>query len=215
MADLTPEERRREQEMTLQTPPRRYGIDARLMFFVEDQLFGRPRTLSKFKARELVARTPYQAWEQAGYFATAARDDRMTVARQIYEHVTDTRIEQDNEQWHLLLLEEMIGEDGIKEGRIRFRLMPQLVAFGFYQFSFMLYNLRRSRSYRLNADIEDHAEHEYARLVAEHPEWESLPLRSSFADAYGVFGSRADVLRQIGYDERVHKQQSLDRMEAR
>jgi hypothetical protein len=30
-------------------------------------------------------------------------------------------------------------------------------------------------SYRLNADFEDHAEHEYALLVTEHPEWEDEP----------------------------------------
>jgi len=36
-------------------------------------------------------------------------------------------------------------------------------------------------SYLLNADFEDHAEHEYMLLVAEHPEWEDIPFRSDFA----------------------------------
>lgn len=209
---LTPEERRREQEITLTTPPRRYGLDARVMFWVEDRLWGTARTLPKFWARELVARTPYQAWEQASYFATTVAGGRPAVAHSVYEHVVEYRAEQDNEQWHLLVLEEMMGDDGMAVSRFRYRLLAQMVAFGFYQFSFLLYATQRRVSYRLNADIEDHAEHEYAHLVAEHPEWEGTPFRPSFLPNH--YQSRADVLRQIGYDERIHKQESLARMEA-
>jgi hypothetical protein len=39
---------------------------------------------------------------------------------------------------------------------------------------------------RLNADFEDHADHEYTRLVAEYSEWER-PFRSDFAADYGSF----------------------------
>ena len=64
----------------------------------------------------------------------------------------------------------------------------------------------------MNADFEDHAEHEYALLVSEHPEWETEPFNSAFARDYGTFKSIADLLRQIGHDERVHKEESLARM---
>jgi ubiquinol oxidase len=67
-------------------------------------------------------------------------------------------------------------------------------------------------SYRLNADFEDHAEHEYMTLVAEHPELEAEPFESAFADDYAQLESVADLFRQIGYDERVHKEESLARM---
>jgi hypothetical protein len=209
---LSPQERRREQAATLATPPRRYGFDARVIFWLEDRLWGTARTLPKFWARELVARTPYQAWEQASYFATTVTGGQEALARSVYEHVVEYRAEQDNEQWHLLVLEEMMGDDGMEVSRLRYRFLPQVVAFGFYQFSFLLYAARRRASYRLNADIEDHAEHEYAHLVAEHPEWEGAPFRSSFSSTH--YQSRADVLRQIGYDERIHKHESLARMEA-
>ncbi len=49
-------------------------------------------------------------------------------------------------------------------------------------------------------------------LVAEHPEWESVSWVSELAADYGCFASRADLLRQIGYDERVHKQESEQAM---
>jgi ubiquinol oxidase len=213
MADLTTEQRRKEQQVTLETPRRRYGLDARFMFWLEDRCFGSARTLPKFKARELVARTAYQGWEQGAYFLVTVSHDRMTRARRIYEQLTEFRAEQDNEQWHLLLLEEMIEEDGVSENRFRYRLLAQAMAFGFYQVNFLLYSWRRPWTHRLNADIEDHAEHEYADLVDEHPEWDTRPFRSSFASGYGTFESRADVLRQIGYDERVHKDKSLARLE--
>jgi ubiquinol oxidase len=63
-------------------------------------------------------------------------------------------------------------------------------------------------SYRLNADFEDHAEHEYMTMVAEHPDWEDLPFESAFADDFGRFDSLADAFRQIAHDERVHKLES-------
>ncbi|MDQ2881871.1 MAG: hypothetical protein M3Y48_11775 [Actinomycetota bacterium] len=45
-------------------------------------------------------------------------------------------------------------------------------------------------------------------MVAEHPDWDSEPFESSFADDFGHFDSLADVFRQIGHDERVHKLES-------
>jgi hypothetical protein len=69
-----------------------------------------------------------------------------------------------------------------------------------------------ARSYRLNADIEDHAEHEYAALIAEHPEWEDVPFNSVVASGYTAYESLADLFRQIGSDEGVHKEMSLARI---
>ena len=51
------------QEDTLAAPRLRYGILARALFGTLDTLYGKKRTLSKFKVLELVARVPYQTWE--------------------------------------------------------------------------------------------------------------------------------------------------------
>ena len=67
-------------------------------------------------------------------------------------------------------------------------------------------------SYRLNADFEDHAEHEYMTFVAAHPELEARPWDCPGAEGYGHFASVADLVRQIGCDERHHKDESLARM---
>ncbi|HVL28682.1 MAG TPA: hypothetical protein VM390_11080, partial [Acidimicrobiales bacterium] len=83
----------------------------------------------------------------------------------------------------------------------------------YYHLSWLLYVLRPRWSYGLNADFEDHAEHEYALYVHEHPELEEVPYDGLFADEYGRFQSLADLFRQIGHDERVHKEESLARMD--
>lgn len=49
--------------------------------------------------------------------------------------------------------------------------------------------------YRLNADFEDRAEHEYMFLVSENPEWEEIASQSGFAADCGAFDSVADRFR--------------------
>jgi hypothetical protein len=196
------------QAETLASARRQYGPAARLLFFTLDLFYGKRRTLSKFKVLELVARVPYQAWEQAAYIAITHVHHRTGLARRIYDRVVESRAQQDNEQWHLLILDELIGASGQKEGRLRYFWLPQAIAFVYYQLSWLMFVIRPAWSYRLNADFEDHAEHEYAHLVQENPDWEQLPFRSQFTADYGEYASRADVLRQIGHDERVHKLES-------
>ena len=198
----------REQQVTLDTPRRRYSLAARLLFVVMDVMYGRKRTLSKFKVLEIVARVPYQTWETVTYKQISKSSRRTGLARRLYDRVLEFRAQQDNEQWHLLILEELVATTGAKEGRFRFRLMPRLIAFGYWHFSWLLYVIRPAWSHRLNADFEDHAEHEYAQLVAQNPQFETTPHRSMFAADYGQFESLADLFRQIGHDERMHKQES-------
>ena len=89
-----------------------------------------------------------------------------------------------------------------------------MLAFVYYQLSWVMYTIRPAWSYRLNADFEDHAEHEYASLVAEHPEWETVPYDGGFSEDFGRYESLADLFRQIGYDERLHKLESETHMTA-
>jgi hypothetical protein len=194
---------------TLAAPRRSYGVLARILFATLDTLYGSERTLSKFKVLELVARVPYQSWEQVAYIAITHVHNRTGLARRIYDRVRHSREQQDNEQWHLLILEELIARSGKRENRLYYFWIPQAIALIYYQISWLLFVVRPAWSYRLNADFEDHAEHEYMHLVAEHPEWETTPFRSDFAADYGSFQSLADLFRQIGHDERVHKEESL------
>ncbi len=205
---LTHEELRRAQDQTLAAPRRRYGIAARILFISLDLVYGKPLTLSKFKVLELIARVPYMAWEQVAFIAITHVHEDTDMARRIHERVATSRAQQDNEMYHLLIIEELIARSGQQQPQIKFFWLPQAIAFVYYQLSWLLFVMRPSWSYRLNADFEDHAEHEYMTMVVEHPDWDDVPFESSFADDFGQFDSLADVFRQIGHDERVHKLES-------
>ena len=208
---LSSDELRTEQERTLAAPRRRYGPLARVLFSAMDQLYGPERTLSKFKVLEVIARVPYQAWERIGYLAITHRYSRPSFARRIFERVEESRLQQDNEQWHLLILEELVWATGRRENFFRFRVIPQAIALTYHAVSGVLYVLHPASSYSLNADFEDHAEHEYALFAAENPSLAGMPYDGMFAEDYGRFDSLADLFRQIGFDERMHKEESLAR----
>jgi ubiquinol oxidase len=212
MERLTSDRLSQEQERTLASPRMRYGLLARPLFVAMDLLYGRKRTLSKFKVLEIVARVPYQAWENVAYVAVTHTYANPGFARRVIDRVRESRVQQDNEQWHLLMLEEIKSKKGIREGFIRYWLIPQALAFVYYNISWLLYVIRPKWSYLLNVQFEDHAEHEYMEFVAENPYLETEPFESIFKEDYGEFTSLADLFRQIGYDERVHKLESLARM---
>ncbi|MBW0099976.1 hypothetical protein I4I73_28755 [Pseudonocardia sp. KRD-184] len=197
-----------EHRATLATPRRPYGPVARLLFVTMDLLYGRRGTLEKFMVLEVVARIPYQIWENAAYRALGRRHRDAGLAHRIAARIEENREQQDNEQWHLLILSELVAARGGDRSWFRFRLLPWVMAASYYHLSWLLHVLAPRWAYRLNADFEDHAEHTYAEFVAEHPELEAVPHRSAFAARYGAHGSVADLLRQISHDERMHKLES-------
>ena len=204
-----------EQE-TLATPRRRYGLLARALFSTLDLVYGRTASLERFVVLELVARVPYQAWENVGYVAISHVHHRPAFARRIFDYVRESRAQQDNEQWHLLILEELVARRAAgtrSRSWARFRLIPQLLALVYYHVSWILYVLQPRWSYALNADFEDHAEHVYMRFVAEHPELDAEPWDSALAADYGSYATVGDVLRRIALDERAHRDESLARIE--
>jgi ubiquinol oxidase len=184
-----------EQRTSAESPRRIYSLSARALFAVMDKLYGAPRTLEKFRVLELVARVPYQAWENVAYVAVTHTARQHGFARRVFDRVRTARWEQDNEQWHLLILEEL-SRDEPRSGFVRSRVIPQILAFAYYQLSWFMFVIRPA----------------YAYLVDEHPEWEGLPYDGEFVSDFGDYDSLADLFRQIGYDERLHKQESEVRM---
>ncbi len=107
----------------------------------------------------------------------------------------------------------MIQKKGIKENVFLFLVLPQMMAFIYYHISWLLYVMKPGWSYGLNADFEDHAEHEYMNFVKENPAFETEPFESEFKKDYGNLETLAGLFRRIGLDERMHKEESLLRME--
>lgn len=201
-----------EQNKTLKSRRRRYGALSRLLFFTMDLLYGRAATLSKFKVLEVIARVPYQSWENVAYIAITHTYNTPDFARRIFRFIKESREQQDNEQWHLLILQEQIQKDRVRENFLLYVVIPQIIAFAYYHISWVLYVIKPSWSYLMNADFEDHAEHEYMEFVDKNPEFEKEPFKSHFRKDYGAYESLADVFRRIGLDERHHKEMSLERV---
>ena len=97
-----------EQEETLGSPRRKYSLLAQGLFLFMDVFYGKRKTISKFKVLEVIARVPYQAWEHVAYIAMTHTYGAPNFARRIFDFVKESRDQQDNEQWHLLILEEMV-----------------------------------------------------------------------------------------------------------
>jgi ubiquinol oxidase len=197
-----------EHRVTLESPRRRYSLIAQMLFRPMDLVYGRRGSLEKFMVLEIVARIPYQIWENAAYRMLGRRHRDAGLAHRIQERIVENREQQDNEQWHLLIMSELVAARGGGRSRLLYRVLPWLMALTYYHVSWLLFVVAPAWSYRLNADFEDHAEHTYAEYVAAHPELETQPHGSEFARRYGAHSSMADLLRQIGHDERMHKQES-------
>jgi len=205
---LSPEALRAAQTETLAQPRRRYSLAAKALFATMDIAYGTRDTLAKFRVLEIVARVPYQAWEHVGYIAITHTSETPELARAVHDRVIAARAEQDNEQWHLLILEELLRARNERHGFLRGFALPQLMAFVYYQLSWLLYTISPSLSHRLNADFEDHAEHTYMSFVTDNPWTDETPWTSAFHEDYGHHATLGDLLRQIGHDERMHRLES-------
>ena len=206
--DISPTHLLAEAEQARAEPPRHFGVPARVLFAVLDLLYGRASTLEKFRVLEVVARVPYQAWEQVAFVAITHTHEQPTFARRIQHRVGQARKQQDNELLHLLMIEEQLDQRRFRRSLIRGRLLPQAMAFVYYQISWLLYVVRPQWSYALNADFEHHALHTYLGYVDDHPELHDTPWVSDFRDDYAPWSNLAELFTSIALDERSHRDES-------
>ena len=199
----------KEQQASRARPRYPYSAVARVFFGSMDMLTGRETTLAKAKLVEILATVPYRAWE---------RRERARVTR---HHGDGGRVQEagaivrwgrearDNEHGHLLLIEEKIREDSAKEPWYLSAPIPSLMVGPYVLLAWTMARLAIRRAFLLNAEFEDHAEHTYAQLVHDHPEWEDQPAAGAAAQEYGSFRLWADVFRRVGLDERDHMNNSF------
>jgi len=206
---------KQEQQRTLAAPQLPANLVLRMMFSFFDLVYGRERTLPKFKVLEILARYPYWAWENGAYhrlsrlYSTSAQAPPART-EDLLRLIELARDSQDNEQWHLLLLEEIIHSKGIKLSRLHHCLIPSIMTFGYNLLSKLIFRVSPAWSYKMNAAFESHAEHEYMRLAADHPEWDEEPVHSIYFDRYPRQNTLNDLLRRIALDERDHMNHSLN-----
>jgi len=199
----------REQASSLARPRMRYTLAARFFFWSMDLVYGKTITLPKVKLIEVLARIPYHAWEIRGYWNLTFQYHDAGKRATALELVELGRISQDNEFWHLVMVMEKIREDRVRESKFWHYFLPLLIAFSYAVFARLLAVVHLRSSYYFNAMFEDHAEHEYARFVKEHPELDQQPAQSEWAAAYAPGSTWGDVFRRVSLDERVHRNESL------
>jgi len=199
----------KEQKASSARPRYRYSLAAKVFFLSIDLITGRTITLSKVKLIEILASIPYRSWETRQYARMTRRyRDRALVqeARKIMEWAREA---QDNEYWHLLVVNEKMKEDGAKDPWYLSPPIPLLMV-GFYAVLTRVMALTGiRRAFLFNAEFEDHAEHVYAQFVEEHPEWERQPVNNEQVKERGALPTWADVFRRIGLDERDHMNMSF------
>ncbi len=200
---------KKEQKASGERPRYRYSLAAKAFFLTINLITGNKITLSKVKLIEILASIPYRSWETRQYARMTRRyRDRALVqeARKIMEWAREA---QDNEYWHLLVVNGKMKEDGIMDPWYLFPPVPLLMV-GFYAALMHVMALTSiRRAFLFNAEFEDHAEHVYAQFVEEHPEWERQPVNNEQVKERGALTTWADVFRRIGLDERDHMNMSF------
>lgn len=199
----------REQEASLRRPRLQYSLAARLFFLSMDVVTGTRTTLPKAKLIETLASIPYRAWEHRQYVRMTAGYKDPTLVQGARTLADWAREAQDNEYWHLLVIEEKMKEDGAADPGYLAAPIPYLMTLAYRLLTWTMALVDIRRAFLFNAEFEDHAEHVYAQAVADHPEWDRQPVTSAAVSGYGAFATWGEVFRRIGLDERDHRNVSF------
>ncbi|MCD4654318.1 hypothetical protein K8T06_10345, partial [bacterium] len=166
-------------------------------------------TLSKVKLIETLASIPYRAWEIRQYNWMTRKYQNEELVKKSRMIMSWGREAQDNEYWHLLVVNEKMKEENLKDAWYLCPIIPFIMVITYKLMSHSLAMFNISRAFLFNAEFEDHAEHVYAQFVEEHPEWDTQPVKSALVAEYGDFQTWGDVFRRIGLDERDHMNSSF------
>ncbi len=200
---------KKEQAATLERPRYKYSLAAKVFFRVMDLLTGKEITLGKAKLIETLASIPYRSWEIRQYARLTKRYKDNKLIRQAQRIMTWAREAQDNEYWHLLVLNEKMKEQGLKDPWYLHWPIPWIMVTGYVILTRFMAVVNIRRAFLFNAEFEDHAEHVYARFVSEHPEWDEQKINNEKVKEYGNYETWDDVFRRIGLDERDHMNNSF------
>ncbi len=200
---------KKEQKASLTRQRYKYSIAAKFFFLMMDLITGRNITLVKAKLLETLASIPYRAWEIRQYERMTRKYQDESFVQKARNIMIWGRESQDNEYWHLLVINEKMKEDNVKDPWYLVSIVPFLMVSIYVLISRTRAIFNISRAFLFNAEFEDHAEHVYAIFVKEHPEWDTQPVNSNLVKGYGDFQTWGDVFRRIGLDERDHMNNSF------
>jgi ubiquinol oxidase len=200
---------KKEQQASKARPRLKYSLAAKFFFFSMDMITGKKTTFAKAKLIEMLASIPYRAWEIRQYTRLTRGYKNMELIGQAGSILEWGREAQDNEYWHLLVINEKMKEDNIKDPWYLFPLIPFFMIGTYVVMTRIMALVSIQSAFMFNAAFEDHAEHVYAKFVADNPDMEDEPVKSEKVKGYGDFSNWADVFRRVGLDERDHMNNSF------
>jgi demethoxyubiquinone hydroxylase (CLK1/Coq7/Cat5 family) len=207
--DHAPVDLKKEQRASRARPRYPYSLAARVFFRSMDMLAGKEDTLAKAKLIEALAAIPYRAWENRQYSRMTRHYANAGLVQQADAIMRWGREAQDNEYRHLLVINDKLKQEGARDPMYMTQPLPSLMIASYAVLTWAMARFNIRRAFLFNAEFEDHAEHTYAELVDDHPEWEDQPVTGDAVREYGSFASWADVFRRIGLDERDHMNRSF------
>ena len=195
---------KKEQLASLERSRYKYSLAAKVFFNLMDIVTGKKITLSKVKLIETLASIPYRSWEIRQYSRLTRFYNKKKIVERAEKIMEWGREAQDNEYWHLIIINEKMKEDKMKDAWYLKQPIPYLLVCSYILFSRMLAFFNISRAFLFNAEFEDHAEHVYAKFVEDHPEWDEQEVKTKELKEYGEYKTWGDFFRRIGLDERDH-----------
>uniref|UniRef100_A0A7S3Y6H1 Ubiquinol oxidase n=2 Tax=Heterosigma akashiwo TaxID=2829 RepID=A0A7S3Y6H1_HETAK len=175
-------------------------------------LFPKDRPFARFYALETIARMPYFAYLSVLHlYETVGRWRRVDLLKLHFA-------ESWNEMHHLLIMEELGGNEEFKD-----RFFAQHIAFFYYFFVVAIYMMKPELAYSLNKKVEEHAFATYDEFLNENEEMlKQMPVPKVAADYYSkdelflglttcarraappALGSLYDVFLNVREDEAEH-----------
>jgi hypothetical protein len=200
---------KKEQITSAQRPRYKYSFAAKVFFGMMDMVTGPKITLSKVKLIEMLASIPYRAWEIRQYSRLTGLYRNKSVVDRAKKIMEWGREAQDNEYWHLIIINEKMKEDNLKDAWYLSWPIPALMVCSYVIITRFMAFFNISRAFLFNAEFEDHAEHVYAKFAEDHPEWDEQEVKTTELKEYGEYKTWGDFFRRIGLDERDHMNTSF------
>lgn len=200
---------KQEMERTLATPRCKYDGLSKLFFLSMDIVAGKKTTLPKVIFLEMLASIPYRKWEARHYVRLTFSYRKQSVVELASKMVEWSRDAQDNEYWHLLVLNERFKESGGSHPWYLNAFITHLALYGYMGFSWLLTRLSMRKALLFNAQFEDHAEHTYAEFVRDNLSLFDEPMTNSVVREYADVSNWGDIFCRIALDERDHRNKSF------
>lgn len=174
-------------------------------------VYGKEPSYLKFRAVEVIARVPYHSWASAAYtLLTVAYTDEKKAMR-LSNISKYSRVAQDNETMHVVVVTHFAKREKEKAGIIRHTLIPMIFAFFYFWWAYFLYLLNPRWSYELNYLFENHAFEQYSRFLETHGE--ELKRKSAECEFLTWYGrnprNQFEFFQSIRNDEIIHRNTSL------